>query len=53
MPIPSRPTVQKATMKAEANRLVPGACDYYSCGEYQLRLYSDDTGCLISIVLTA
>ena len=39
--------------KAEANRLVPGTCDYYSCGEYQLRLYSDDTGCLICIVLTA
>ena len=38
--------------KAEANRLVPGACDYYSCGEYQLRLYSDDAGCLVSIVLT-
>ncbi len=39
--------------KAEANRLVPGACDYYSCGEYQLRLYSDEAGCLVSIVLTA
>ena len=38
--------------KAEANRLVPGACDYYSCGQYQLRLYSDEAGCLVSIVLT-
>ena len=37
--------------KAEANRIEPGTCDYYSCGEYQLRLYSDETGILISVIL--
>ena len=38
--------------KAEANRIVPGACDYYHCGEYILQLYSDEDGTLISIVLS-
>ena len=38
--------------KAEANRLVPGRCDYYECGAYQLRLYSDENGSLVSVVLT-
>ena len=38
--------------KAEANRIVPGRCDYYSCGEYRLQLYSDEDGTLVSIVLT-
>ena len=38
--------------KAEANRLVPGTCDYYRCGEYLLQLYSDEEGTLVSIVLT-
>ncbi len=37
--------------KAEANRLVPGRCDYYSCGAYKLRLYSDENEVLASIVL--
>ena len=37
--------------KAEANRLVPGTCDYYSCGAYRLQLYSDETGKLISVIL--
>ena len=38
--------------KAEANRIVPGRCDYYSCGNYRLQLYSDEDGTLVSIVLT-
>jgi hypothetical protein len=38
--------------KAEANRIVPGKCDYYSCGKYRLQLYSDEDGILVSIVLT-
>ena len=37
--------------KAEANRLVPGRCDYYRCGSYQLRLYSDAEGILVSVAL--
>ncbi len=38
--------------KAEMNRLVPGKCDYYSCGDYRLQLYSDEDGTLVSMVLT-
>ena len=38
--------------KAEANRLVPGTCDYYDCGEYQLQLYSNEDEILFSAVLT-
>ena len=37
--------------KAEANRMEPGACDYYNFGNYQLRLYCDEDGLLSSIVL--
>ena len=37
--------------KAEANRMVPGTCDYYACGGYQLRLYSDENDLLAGIVL--
>ena len=37
--------------KAEANRLVPGTCDYYDCGDYLLQLYSDGDGTLFSVVL--
>ena len=37
--------------KAEANRGVPGACDYYTCGEHTLRLYSDGAGTLVSVIL--
>ena len=39
--------------KAEANRIVPGTCDYYSCGNNRLQLYSDEDGTLVSIILTA
>ncbi len=38
--------------RAEANRTVPGSCDYYQLGENQLRLYSDENGILYSILLT-
>ena len=38
--------------KAEANRLYSGICDYYSCGEFRLRLYSDENGILVSVILT-
>ena len=38
--------------KAEANRIVPGTCDYYRCGDYLLQLYSDVDGTLVSIMLT-
>ena len=38
--------------RAEANRLVPGLCDYYRCGDYLLELYSDEDGTLFSIILT-
>lgn len=37
--------------KADANRLEAGNCDYYRCGGYQLQLYSDGDGTLISIIL--
>lgn len=37
--------------KAEANRIRPGNCDYYTMGEKQLQLYSDDEGVLISLML--
>ena len=37
--------------KAEANRGVPGTCDYYACGEHTLRLYSDMAGTLVSVIL--
>ena len=37
--------------KAESYRIVPGVCDYYSCGKYRLKLYSNEDGVLISVVL--
>ena len=37
---------------AEANRTVPGSCDYYNIGDYQLRLLADAEDILVSIVLT-
>ena len=38
--------------KADANRLEPGTCDYYRCGDYLLQLYSDREGTLTGVVLT-
>lgn len=37
---------------AEAWRREPGECDYYRFGGYQLQLYSDTEGTLVSITLT-
>lgn len=37
---------------ADSNRMVPGSCDYYNIGAYQLRLYADTDDTLVSIVLT-
>ena len=37
--------------KAEANRLVPGTCDYYRYGDYLLQLYSGEDGTLASVIL--
>lgn len=38
--------------RAEAYRTEPGACDYYTFGSYQLRLYCDREDVLTGIVLT-
>ena len=45
-------TAEVGADKAEADRLVPGTCDYYRCGEYLLQLYSDEDGTLVSVILT-
>ncbi len=45
-------TVEVGAEKAEANRLEPGVCDYYHCGEYLLQLYSDENETLVSVILT-
>lgn len=45
-------TAEVSAEKAEAARLVPGKCDYYSCGNYQLQLYSNENGILVSLALT-
>ena len=37
--------------KAEMNRVEPGQCDWYPCGEHTLRLYSDESGTLVCLVL--
>ena len=37
---------------AEARRREPGECDYYRFGAYQLQLYTDVDGTLVSITLT-
>lgn len=44
-------TAEIGSEKAEANRIVPGRCDYYRCGDYQLRLYSGEDETLVSVVL--
>ena len=45
-------SVEVGEEKAEANRLLPGTCDYYDCGDYLLQLYSDGDGTLVSVMLT-
>ena len=44
-------TEQISAEKAELNRIEPGQCDYYACGEHTLRLYSDEAGILTCLVL--
>jgi len=51
MGIPDR-TAEIDAEKAEMNRLVPGVCDYYRCGDYLLQLCSDEEETLVSIILT-
>ena len=45
-------TVSIDAEKAELNRTVPGSCDYYTCGAYQLRLTADERQVLSGIILT-
>ena len=45
-------SVEMDAERAEAGRMEPGICDYYRFGAYQLRLYADTEGTLVSIVLT-
>ena len=45
-------SVEVSDEKAEANRLYPGTCDYYRCGDYLLQLYSNEEGTLVSVILT-
>ena len=44
-------TTELGEEKAESNRLVPGFCDYYNCGDYLLQLYSNEDGTLVSVIL--
>ena len=37
--------------RAESWRIVPGTSDYYTLGEFRLRLHADDTGVLRSVFL--
>ena len=45
-------TVEFDAERAEANRTVPGSCDYYRFGKAQLRLYSGEDEVLYSVILT-
>ena len=36
---------------AEQWRVEEGTCDYYSCGEYQLQLFADESGVLRTLIL--
>ena len=38
--------------RAEAWRIVPGTSDYYTFGDYRLRLHADESGVLRSVFLT-
>ena len=38
--------------RAEAWRIVPGSSDYYTLGDYRLRLHADESGVLRSVFLT-
>ena len=43
-------TVDEA--RAESWRIVPGISDYYTFGDYRLRLHADENGILRSVFLT-
>ena len=45
-------TLVVAEERAEAWRIVPGTSDYYTLGDYRLRLHADESGVLRSIFLT-
>ena len=38
--------------RAESWRIVPGTSDYYTFGDYRLRLHADENGVLRSVFLT-
>ena len=38
--------------RAESWRIVPGTSDYYTFGDYRLRLHADESGVLRSVFLT-
>ena len=38
--------------RAESWRIVPGTSDYYTFGDYRLRLHADESGILRSVFLT-
>ena len=45
-------TVHLDADAAERFRLPAGTSDYYQCGAYRLRLHADETGVLVSVILT-
>ena len=45
-------TLVVAEERAEAWRIVPGTSDYYTLGDYRLRLHADESGVLRSVFLT-
>ena len=45
-------TLTVSEARAEAWRIVPGTSDYYTFGDYRLRLHADESGVLRSVFLT-
>lgn len=45
-------TVTVDAAQAESWRIVPGTSDYYTMGQYRLRLHADESGVLASVFLT-
>lgn len=45
-------TLVVAEERAESWRIVPGTSDYYTLGDYRLRLHADESGVLRSVFLT-
>ena len=50
--IPKSAWWKRGVLRAEYRRVVPGTCDYYQFGEYQLQLYADEAGVLQYIAIT-